>query len=512
MSLFSTSNPEVQKQIKIINLENKIKENASNLYKNGYLQGEFAQSFYLLEQHTKALLPYLSNISETADKNNKERLYSILIETGFNDDAYKNSKLLPYEQRKQRMKEASKSIVELEYQRHNLENCIAVLKTKPFLQIQQTLQNFDIFLNLCTFNYINCIHLFDPSYQINQQSQPSFEPVQIEKAETVLQDFFYVSKNLKINASLVRIIFAIITISHTMDISESTKSEITKHVKNIAAVFSQILNPEKLTNLLKLSKKDPNFIPQAMESQENYLLSYIEKLKRKFNDEEKRISSELQDEKLTSIIQKLFKNRQMTPLIGYNQTLNTFLQENSSFSFLWITPLEIVKNFLDTYFTEEISALFNDIVLEGFFINPTYKTTFSALVYSCTESLPKIQQFEESFGMNAKNSTSLIQGYVRDIQKDTNFEKSLETLVDSINEEAKDLVQRTSNTIAQMYVNIDNILNDARKTSSEEIENIKVLLQSSRNHDRIEFLEQSLPKWQMFVNIMKNYAIIKDDK
>ena len=59
-----------------------------------------------------------------------------------------------------------------------------------------------------------------------------------------------------------------------------------------------------------------------------------------------------------------------------------------------------------------------------------------------------------------------------------------------------------------MYTEIGELLTDAKKPTSEIISNLKVLMMSSRNRDNTDMLEQQYPNWEIFFEIMKNYAII----
>ena len=52
------------------------------------------------------------------------------------------------------------------------------------------------------------------------------------------------------------------------------------------------------------------------------------------------------------------------------------------------------------------------------------------------------------------------------------------------------------------------LLTDAKKSKSDIVNNIKVLLASSRNRDNTGALDQQFEMWQVFLAIMKNYVII----
>ena len=52
------------------------------------------------------------------------------------------------------------------------------------------------------------------------------------------------------------------------------------------------------------------------------------------------------------------------------------------------------------------------------------------------------------------------------------------------------------------------MLEDAKLINPVNITNIKVLLASSRNKDNAVYLENHLPDWQLFFDIMKNYVVL----
>ncbi len=56
------------------------------------------------------------------------------------------------------------------------------------------------------------------------------------------------------------------------------------------------------------------------------------------------------------------------------------LQADTPLTFQWILPMKILKTFLLEYITPNVKNLLNDLVIEGFFNNPNYKTNFSTMV------------------------------------------------------------------------------------------------------------------------------------
>ena len=160
------------------------------------------------------------------------------------------------------------------------------------------------------------------------------------------------------------------------------------------------------------------------------------------------------------------------------------------------------------YFSEPVKALLNDLVIEGFFNNPNYKTQFSSNVYACTSSMERITEFEKQFASKGKYDVSMIEGYIRDSHKNSEFTKQLEDTIDEINSEAKALMTNETTSLYALSKDLSDILVDAKKAKNEIIDNLKVLFLSSRNRDSSDLLERQFPSWEFFFDLMKNYTII----
>ena len=86
--------------------------------------------------------------------------------------------------------------------------------------------------------------------------------------------------------------------------------------------------------------------------------------------------------------------------------------------------------------------------------------------------------------------------------------KKLEKMVQSINDDAHKVLQAECTNLSSLSRQLGELLQDAKKPSSEIISNLKVLMMSSRNRDNTNFLEANYEKWNIFFEIMKNYVII----
>ena len=129
-------------------------------------------------------------------------------------------------------------------------------------------------------------------------------------------------------------------------------------------------------------------------------------------------------------------------------------------------------------------------------------------MYGAINADKEIEIFEESFGADQKNSIAVMESYIKDSKKDKDFYKKLEKMVYNMNKDAYTSRQNEVTNLVSLYRELGELLEDAKKPSSEIISNLKVLLMSSRNRDNTNFLESHYPNWEIFFEIMRNYVII----
>ena len=268
------------------------------------------------------------------------------------------------------------------------------------------------------------------------------------------------------------------------------------------------MNPEKLKSLIRLCRQDLVFEPSVAKYTGSPRQDFANMLQGRFDADEQRIKTEIQDETITEEVAALFPDTQLEDVGCYNQTYNNLLQEEVSMAFKWILPMRILKTFFKFYLPEGARALLNDIVIEGFFNNPAYKSSFSSIVFAAINAEKEIQEFEASFGEDKKHSIAVLESYIKDSKKDKDFFKKLEKMVQSINDDAHKVLQEQCTNLSSLSRQLGELLADAKKPSSEIISNLKVLMMSSRNRDNTNFLEANYEKWNIFFEIMKNYVII----
>lgn len=507
-SLFMSSNPEVKKRQGIRKLENELKEIAPHLYKNSLIQVNFAEALRVLFENTKVIDNLLSETIHTTDKERNKHYEEQLLITGFNQEQQEILDSLSYENRKASALEAKSLNRHFEAEYRKLETLIKAMNEVEFIKIDLVLDKIKQLNDICKFQYLNTLRLFDPNFSTNQNYNPDFQPLPPDLLETALLDLYYVISDMDISNSVFKALSALLVIKNHSIVNERQIAGLKDNLKKIQGITKHILTKNVLTLMIRIAKKDLEYVPQKANYKSNARKRYAEYLEKKFIVDQDRLKTEIQDETIINEVNDLFNDTNLLTLKGYNQDLNNLLKHSTPCSFLWVFPMQILKTFISEYYEKHVKPLLNDIVIEGFFNNPVYKKDFSSTVFACNESLEKIKEFELLFDRSNDFNEANISGLIHDSHKDAAFESTLRGLVEKINKTAKNLIQSETNNIYSLYKLIKDIVVESKKPSSDVITNLKVLMISSRNRDNSEKLDSQHSQWKVFLDIMKNYVII----
>jgi len=509
-SIFRRSSPEVQKKQQLKKLDAEIKTFMPVICGDGNLMPNFGEAIYSLYKYTRPLDNlFLVTVTPT-DIPRQHRFEAQLILTGYDIEEQNLIDSLSYENRKREIIENQEGDNrEYDRQRRKLETVIKALNTEEFKKMDRDILNLRQFVEFCHFNFLTFMQLFDHNFiPADLSYKPTYTTVELSKAVNLLEDLYYLTSTLALNSSTASAVIALAQLKHGGNLPQEEKNELMECLKKISYVVNKVIPSYKLKALIRFAKEDVLYEPKSAVYAGSPRQEFADMFQGRFNADEKRIKTEVQTEQISQEVEKLFEGVPLETLSAYNDDTNKLLQDNTALALSWIFPMRILKTFSKMYIGDGVKALLNDIVIEGFFNNSGYKTSFSSTVYSVIAIGEQIAEFEASFDNDKKNSVSVLKSYVLDSHKDKDFYKKLESMVFTINNEAQKLLQSICSSLFALSKELGELIEDAKKPSSEIISNIKVLFLSSRNKDNANTLEKQYPNWKIFFEIMKNYVII----
>ena len=516
-NIFHSNSPEVQKRNKLRKLESELRMHPSGIYKGELLQPNFAEALRILYMNLRPISKILDNTITSGDVKRNRNFEQELIITGYSDEDREILESLSYENRLQALSgDSDMSEHKLfDLQKQKLERIVADLKTPQFSKMNDVLASLKQLSDLCHFNFITPLQLFDDTFAKHKDDEgyvPQYQPLPLATFENILMDLYYLTADFQITMPMGNAILALNQLLNDTENDSRTKKEILQNLRRIRAVLKNPLDSETLFKLIRLSKGDPNFVPQKASYEENVCKKFAEKLQEKFQSDELHIRNELKNSQVKQELSELFPDGKMEAIKGYSKETVEIIANNSPSNFIWVVPLQILKTFLKIYYGESLRNLLNDVVVEGLFTNPTKKSNFSQLIYSLNDSMSLISQFENTFDDGQKYSVGMIKNYINDSHRDSDFGRKLTALIDSANSEAKEIIQKTASLLNTLHADLGDFLQDAKRSSSEIVTNLKSIMFSSRNRETTSLLELQFPLWKVFFEILKNYVIIKKAK
>lgn len=511
-SIFKRSSPEVQKKQQLKKLDVELRAYEPLIYKNGNLQPNFAEAIYGLYKNTKLLDDLFMNTVSTVDNQRQHRFEAQLLLTGYSPEYQAIIESLTFEARKNEvLNETGNPDRIYMHQKNQCDKLLKELNSDSFKQIDKDILSLRQFVDFCHITFVPILQIFDLNFKADDFSyKPTYSEIPIGKAVNLLEDLYYQISGMKITTSLADQVLALAQLRKGGVLSESEVDAYMSNLKKINYIISKILTVDKLKALVRMAKQNISYEPDVASYTGSPRQEFADIFRERFNADEQRIKSELQDEHISTKVSTLFKNIKLEELYGYSNESNALLQSTVTLSFQWILPIRILKTFLNIYLPDGIKSLLNDLVIEGFFNNPSYKSSFSTTVYAAINAGSQMQDFEASFGNDQRNSIAVMQSYIQDSHKDKDFYRKLEKMVVMANNEAHQLLQSVTTSLFMLYKSVGELLADSKKPSSEIVSNLKVLMMSSRNKDNTSMLEVQYPEWKVFFEIMKNYVIINN--
>ncbi len=509
-SIFSPHDPEILKKTKIKNVEQSLSSKYSDFYKKGFLQNDIAYTFFELYKNAEFFREILEFIDNKDKILIKKRIYDALIYTGFESSFKEKINSLSFENRKNQLESEMYSKLEFKNQVDTFGVIQQELSSTYFLNIEETIQNLELFYDLCSYKYIDMLSNFNNSVSLSDLN-PHFLPQKVEALLDELQSFYYVRANVVINAPLARLITAIVSLmpEKSKKISDEL---IQKKLKKIATIINKILSTEFLKSIITIANNGTEPELKAAICETKVINDFLERKKANFDATTRKLELEHQNNQRLSEIQLLFEEKPLISLTTYNDEINKFLLTDTTFSFVYLQPCKIVKTFNYFFLCEQIKALLNDILLEGLFAVPTEKTDFSTSVYDALKIEQNIKEFEEKFSQGKCFDSKILVSYIQTSKTNYDNSRLLGNLVTEINSQAKILIEESTNVLYVLFKEIVKIFDDAKKISPTNITNIRMILASLRNKEAKDELERNLNKWKDFFVLMKHYIEIKSTK
>jgi hypothetical protein len=514
-SLFSSSSPEYKKKKQLKQLTNTIKSVDPPIWRpDGTLLPSFPLTLYQACQFLQPVRETLASTIASPDKRTAERYRDYLIELVLTDEQRELRKSFTLTERSIALL-ASTGTPEyaIEEQGKQFSQYLKLLDSSSMRQAGVLLQKLDDFTGFCLFDFNSFLAFFDPAFSAHAGKDttvevPSFKTVEVAEVVPSLLDLYYTLVKLDLGPGIIDVVSLLDARRRNLPLGEDTQNRIAHIFQAVSYLFQKRLNKNILLSIIRITKEEPDFVPELPTMKTDYIQLYRTRITEFFHSDSRRLLKEHQDTEIQQLIDGTFGNLKIDTLSGYSENTNALLQEFTPFSLEWIKPLEIIKTFTNRYFDPHFRQILSSLIVEGYFNNRSMQSSIASSYYYCEAMKEKMAEFEQLFDENQPCSIKILTGYLTELEKGMDFEKPLRKMVENMNAHAKAFVQQSVSQYAEIFNFSSMVLEDYKKTVPEYITNIRTLAITAKNTESFVLLEKEIGVFRNFLEIMKKYAIV----
>lgn len=467
----------------------------------------FASYILLLWRLSEQLADILERTAYNQDNRLAERYRDFLLQARLPENESRKIDAFSYDPIKARISNAPSIKEELEKQDEEFKVFMARFSGEEFIHMNEEITQLERLHNLGTFDYSKIISLFDSNFDRKVPGKAiSASPVIGEEAIPELLDLFFILAGIDLTKGVER------NFTNLLKRLERERAP-----KSIAAtrqllirldkLFKQSISPQILINLIKAINKDPYLNPKSEKVVKPHLQSYMERIANRYKMAKERILREEKEKAVALELKELFHDADLLELKGYNSHLAQTLLDNNFLSFSHIKSICILKSFLHAKFQNNSREALKKIVLEGYFEDKLFETTFSSTFHGSEALIDKISQFEEDLSGSGHITVANINKYLDNHNKGKPVSTALNKLVETIDFRAGSLVNQGANLLFNLGNHLYRILVDAKQSSPIEVTNIKVI-RGINNREFLKDLADGYDDIKHFINIISHFTVI----
>ena len=270
---------------------------------------------------TIALQPVCQILRQTLDNENPklgDRFRDALVEGHLPEPFRDRRTIFSYDSMVERLASFSSLDEEIRKIDHEFDAYAEQLATPALAAFDAEYTQLERLAALCRHNFVRLLALFDPGVKtVTAETRANFQGAQASKAENELLDFYFLLSGLDMSQGVEANLSTLLDRLGSAGSIEST-GKVKRAVTRLDRMLKRQLSPLALVNLIRVSKKDPYFVPESDREVKVYLASYRDRLKRQYQRDRDRIIRERREDSVTREIKARFNEAELLALRGYD--------------------------------------------------------------------------------------------------------------------------------------------------------------------------------------------------
>jgi hypothetical protein len=391
---------------------------------------------------------------------------------------------------------------------HIFKNRIAFFRGKRIKMIQKA-YNENIRLSLlCGFNFEEFINLFEP--HLNPETgETTLQSCRGKEALPYLKDLHYIIAGFKLDGQTLHLYKLIASLQSKIELTENN---VIKDYAVVQAAVETIFTEENLIKVIKVLSVDPFIELKRYANKKTPLINMGKELAAQFTVDKDSYLKDKTESDLKESVKALFNDIPIFELEGYTSEYSAELRKHQLPGLLYITPMRILKTFLESFYYAYIDENFHEIFKELEFSSEDFKTDILKLHTNLTFVGETIKKFDEDIsspdywdlGPFFKKSN---EGNLTEPDR-----KEAARLVNQINKRADQIIQSVYQNFSALQKLNDKILLDLHTQESSILSNSlfmsrnksELIYRYEKGFNEVTKCEEIIAQYTVNIDALKN--------
>jgi len=226
--------------------------------------------------------------------------------------------------------------------------------------------------------------------------------------------------------------------------------------------------------LIKLLDEDPYYTVKISKTSEEIVEPFLNDVRIKAENTMKGIVNEKKAKKIDSLLLAVFNRTDIFRTKFYTEKANLTFQKKVMGGFSYVEPINCLKAYYLDFFKTHTRKVIDLLLIQGKWSTNLLSQQFSESFHGLLALSDELLAFDESLSDDGSYG-GRIKKSLRTADRDTLAMNALVTTLDDINNNARDILNRSANGLIIIGKNLKNALNDHKRNSGELVVNWKEL-------------------------------------
>ncbi len=363
----------------------------------------------------------------------------------------------------------------------------AIDETYGTLMLLQSFSSYDYYFTLKKF----CSSIRENDFNSN----PKFEAVDGEYLSDDVKDFAILFASLPLDAQSWATVFSIIQEHKGFDPVPQNQWN------KLLAKFRDIKTNNIIDMMIQLMTDNPSYVTQYRERSEHVADAFVDKLRTDTDNILKKLQTEQSTSKNNNLLNQIFGTTEVSRLKNYTDVGNEIFAKRNLPGYVLYKPLNYLKAFLLDYVKKDVREFCELVLVRGKWIATPQAAQMSDAYNNILGVSDKITAFDDTLSDSSELYTKLKSYSIR-ADRDIEARRVTQTLLNDVNNEAKELIVKATQQIVTIGKYTKALLEDYEKPTKELLMNWKELEHFSDGSIKTQGMEL-YKKLYLFVQLMQ---------